>query len=309
MERIAWPPHPRLEVRDLRLMLALDTAGTTARAAELLHLSQPAVSRALVQLEGKLGVSLFDRSPRGLKRTAAGERLRSQAVRLLTELSDLEQRIAMPAHAQTSVRLVCECYTAYHWLPSALLSIQNSLPEFELTLAVEHTRAPVAALEAGKLDAALLTSGTVPSARFDERELFSDEVVFVMSRTHPLAERDTLTRADLRANPLLTSESSQGEVHWFMSRACGRGRPQLNFMRFPVTEAIIDTARAGMGIAILSEWIVSPHILQGELIAKRLAGRPLLRPWRLAWRRDLGDAALRLVSALASTAPRSRLVG
>jgi LysR family transcriptional regulator for metE and metH len=309
MERIAWPPQPRLEVRDLRLMLALDTAGTTARAAELLHLSQPAVSRALVQLEGKLGVSLFDRSPRGLKRTAAGERLRSQAVRLLTELSDLEQRIAMPAHAQTSVRLVCECYTAYHWLPSALLSIQNSLPEFELTLAVEHTRAPVAALEAGKLDAALLTSGTVPSARFDERELFSDEVVFVMSRKHPLAARDTLTRADLRANPLLTSEASRGEVQWFMSRAFGRAKPQLNFKRFPVTEAIIDTARAGMGIAVLSEWIVNPHILQGELVAKRLANGPLLRPWRLAWRRDLGDAALRLVSALASTAPRSRLVG
>ncbi|HEX4355197.1 MAG TPA: LysR substrate-binding domain-containing protein, partial [Polyangiales bacterium] len=87
-----------------------------------------------------------------------------------------------------------------------------------------------------------------------------------------------------------------------------KARPQLDFDRFPVTEAIIDSARAGLGIAVLSEWIASPHIARGDLIAKRLANGPLIRPWRLAYRRDLGASGPRLAIALANLAPRSRLV-
>ena len=77
----------------------------------------------------------------------------------------------------------------------------------------------------------------------------------------------------------------------------------------PVTEAILDVARAGMGIAALSEWIASPHLGKGDLVARRLASGPLRRPWRVAWRREVGDAALRLVSALESTVPRGLAVG
>jgi LysR family transcriptional regulator for metE and metH len=293
-----------LEVKDLRVALALASAGSTAGAARLLHLSQPAVSRALLGVEDKLKTRLFDRTPRGLVATPSGERLLAGATGLLASLSDLELRVRTPI-AATRLRIVCECYTAYHWLPSALETLRRTLPELEVSLEVEHTDAPVAALEAGEIDVALLTTSTVPRDQLEEKPLFHDEVVFVVSRDHPLASAKHVTRADLRSHTLLTSRNVPvAESHWFMNQAFGRTRPKLRFERLPLTEAIMDVARAGMGVAILSEWIASPYLGKGDLVAKRLSSGPLRRPWRFAYRRAASEAALRLYAVLAPTLPR-----
>jgi LysR family transcriptional regulator for metE and metH len=297
-------PAPCLDVRDLRVVLAVATAGTTARAARLLHLTQPAVSRALLAAEERLGVALFTRSPRGLSLSATGAELASAASRLLVELTDLERRLRRPLPAPLKLRLVCECYTAYHWLPTALAELRRSLPDLVLELAVEHTTSPVAALVAGKIDIALLTSSDVPP-QFEERRLFSDELLFVIAATHPLASRRALTRADLRAHTLLTATTRTSS--WFVTRVFGRARPKLRYQVLPLTEAILDVARAGQGIAVLSEWIARPHLLRGDLVAKRLTSGPLARPWRIAYRREAADAAERLRAALERSAPSAQI--
>ncbi|NRD53917.1 LysR family transcriptional regulator [Corallococcus exiguus] len=308
MEDIA-PPSPRLDVRDLRVVLALAAAGTTARAAAALHLTQPAVSRALLAAEERLGARLFDRTPRGLVPTPAGQELVAGATRILVELGDLEHRVRAPVAPSIRLRLVCECYTAYHWLPSALVTLRKSLPGLHLSLAVEHTQDPVPALVAGELDVALLTTSTVPRAGLESRPLFSDEIIFVVSASHPLASRRALTREDLREHTVLTGQTPAAESHWFMTQVFGRERPRLRVERLPLTEAILDVARAGLGVAVLSEWISTPHLGKGDLVVKRLASGPLRRPWRMAWRKEVGDSALRLLAALESTAPRGLAVG
>lgn len=300
-------PSPELDVRDLRVVLALASAKSTARASAVLHLTQPAVSRALVAIEEKLGTKLFERTSRGLVPTEAGQRLVADGSRLLIELGDLERRVRSGPAAPQRLRIVCECYTAYHWLPTVLVRLRERLPALEVSLAVEHTTAPVAALENGKIDVALLTSSPVPPGPLGERPLFSDEVVFVVSTTHPLAARKHLTIADLKSATLLTSRTPDEESRWFMRSVFGRAKPRLRFERFPLTEAILDVARAGMGIAVLSEWIAAPHLGRGDLVAKRLEAGPLCRPWRFAWRRDVEATALRLLAALELAAPRSAL--
>ncbi|MBN9685944.1 MULTISPECIES: LysR family transcriptional regulator [unclassified Corallococcus] len=307
MDDIA-PPSPRLDVRDLRVVLALASAGTTARAAAALHLTQPAVSRALLAAEERLGTRLFDRTPRGLVPTPAGQELVAGATRLLVELGDLEHRVRAPVAPAIRLRLVCECYTAYHWLPSALVTLRKSLPGLHLALAVEHTQDPVAALVAGELDVALLTTSTVPRAGLESRPLFSDEIIFVVAASHPLASRRALTREDLREHTLLTGQTPAAESHWFMTQVFGRERPRLRVERLPLTEALLDVARAGLGVAVLSEWITTPHLGKGDLVVKRLASGPLRRPWRMAWRKEVGDAALRLHAALEPTVPRGLAV-
>ncbi|WP_394840169.1 LysR family transcriptional regulator [Pendulispora rubella] len=307
MELIA---EPRLDVRDLQVALALASTGSTARAASQLHITQSAVSRALLAAEEKLGVRIFERTRRGLVPTPAGERFLEGAARLLVEWCDFEQRVSAPQASPMRLRLVCECYTAYHWLPSTLLDLRKSLPDLELTLAIEHTEAPVDALEAEAIDLALLTTAPVPrSTGLEERALFEDEIVFVMAASHPLAGRKSVTPADLRTHALLTGQAPAAEAHWFMTRVFGRARPRLRFERYPLTEAIIDVARAGLGIAVLSEWIAGPHLGKGDLVVKRLASGPLLRPWRLAFRREIAPAAQRVLSALAVSAPHARLAG
>jgi LysR family transcriptional regulator for metE and metH len=300
---IATIPRPRLELRDLQVVLAVAAAGSTAAAASTLHLSQPAVSRALLAAEERLGLRLFDRAPRGLRPTPAGEQLVAGAARLLAELAELERRVQAPAPAPTRVRLVCECYTAYHWLPTALVELRAALPGLDVVLAVEHTGKPVEALAAGAIDVALLTTAEVAHPELAQQRLFFDEIVFVVASGHPLARKPALTREDLRRHKLLTGQAPPAETSWFLARVFGRGKRPTVFERFPLTEAILDVTRAGLGVAVLSEWIAGPHLERGDLVVKRLVSGPLQRPWRIAWRRDAGEAARRLLAALRTAAP------
>jgi LysR family transcriptional regulator for metE and metH len=296
-------PGPRTDVRDLQVILALASAGSTAGASAALHLTQSAVSRALLLAEEKLGVRIFERTARGLTPTGAGARLIAGAGPLLARLAELEDAAREPAEAPVSVRVVCECYTAYRWLPSTLARLRGRLPTLDVSLAIEHTREPVEALVAGDVDVALLTTSRV-RGDVRERPLFSDEVVFVVAASHPLAARASLTPRDLRENTLISANTPPAEAEWFMTRVFGRRRPKLDFLRLPLTEAIMDAARAGMGIAVMSEWIASGYLEAGDLVAKRFASEPLMRPWRIAFREYAGVAARRLASAIEGAAPK-----
>ncbi|AKF86406.1 hypothetical protein MFUL124B02_26285 [Myxococcus fulvus 124B02] len=324
MDDIAPPPSTRLDIKDLRVVMALASAGTTAQAASLLHLTQPAVSRALLSAEDKLGATLFDRTPRGLVLTEVGRRLVAGAGKLLVELGELEREVRTPATPPVrlrlgcecytayhwlpslrGLRLVCECYTAYHWLPSLLVELRRSIPRLTVDLAVEHTQSPLPAIEAGDIDVALLTHSPLRrSSTFEVRPLFQDELVFVVSPSHPLAARKTFTAEDLKAHTLLTSHTPKTQDVWFVNQVFGRERPRLRVERIPLTEALLDLARAGLGVAVMSEWIIAPHLSRGDLVLRRLDTGPLERPWRIAWRKEAGDAAARLGKALLGLAPQ-----
>jgi LysR family transcriptional regulator for metE and metH len=302
MNRIAQP-KPRLDLRDLELVLALADARSTVGAAARLHVTQSAVSRGLMQAEEKIGARLFDRGGRGLTPTPAGERLIGGAGQVLTQMVELEARAKVPPEAPLRIRLVCECYTAYRWLPSAVARLKREAFSVEIALAIERAGEPVVALREREADIALLTTARVRPPLV-EIPLFSDEIVFLVAKGHPLAARKLELR-DLTAYPLITSSHTPPpESRWFVGRVFGRTRPAGEQLRFPLTEAIVDAARAGLGIAVLSEWIAGPYLGSGDLVVKRLRGRPLHRPWRMAFRREVGEAARRLAAALVHVAPR-----
>lgn len=300
-------------MRDLELVLALSSAGSTAGAASVLHITQSAVSRALAQAEERVGARLFERSARGVMATRAGERLLAGATLLLDQLSELERSLSAPSPRPTRVRLVCECYTAYRWLPSALSALRRRMPDLEVEIAVDHTAEPVPALARGEIDVALLTTAELPSgkagAKLREQPLLSDEVVFVVAASHPLAREKSITREQLRSHTLITANSPVAEARWFLSNVFGRKQPKLTFLRFPLTEAVIDAARAGMGVAVLSEWMASGYLDAGDLVVRRLPTGPLRRPWRIAFHRDVTVAAERLAAVLSRSAPSLRSAG
>lgn len=315
MERIAASValaelRPQLEVRDLELVLTLAAAGSTAGAAAHLHLTQSAISRALSQAEERVGVQLFERSSRGLSPTPAGQRLLAGAPAVLRQLRELERAVAAPAPEPERVRLVCECYTAYRWLPSAITSLRERWLTVQLEVRSEHTRDPVGALLSGKIDVALLTTSDLPKRQgLREQPLFADEVVFVMAPQHRLAKQRRITPRELQSEQLITGNTPAAEARWFVRAAFGRRRPKLKFLHLPLTEAIMDAARAGMGVAVLSEWMASSYVERGDLVVRRLASRPLKRPWRIAYRDELDSVAERLKVALVGLAPRLRVAG
>jgi len=300
------PARARLDSADLRLVLALASAGTTVGAAASLHLTQSAVSRALQAVEDKLGLRLFERSPRGLLPTAAGETLLQSAPQVLGELHALEARLRGVEAPVQSLRMVCECYTAYHWMPSTLQALQARLPGIALEIALDRTADPIEALLADEIDVALVSEAPTPrSKRLVDKPLFADEIVFVMAASHRLAARASLSRADLEQETLFTSRLPTRDMVWFNKPLALARKSPLRFQALPLTEAVVDFARAGMGIGVLSEWVAEPHLRRGDVVARRLASGPLRRPWRLLWRREIEPAALQLWQVLEKAAPRS----
>ena len=305
MKSIDLPSSPRLDSRDLRLVLTLASARTTAAAASRLHVTQSAVSRALLSTEERLAVRLFDRTPRGLEPTPAGQTLIANAPRVLDGLVELETQMRGPASARRRLRLVCECYTAYHWMPSALERLRSSMPGVELSIALDATSDPIGNLQDGEIDVALVSEARLPrSRRLSHKPLFADEVVFVLAASHRLAARATLLRSDLEGEALLTSRLPTPDMHWFNKPLALRQAPALRFQALPLTEAVVDFARAGLGIGVLSEWVAEPHLRRGDVVARRLASGPLRRPWHLVWRNEAADAAMALWRALETAAPR-----
>lgn len=286
----------------MHLVLTLASAGSTAKAASSLHLTQSAVSRALLQVEDKVGMRLFDRTAHGLAPTAAGQRLLDGAGPVLAQLLALETSLEVPEEPPAKLRVVCECYTAYRWLPSAIMKLRASMPTVELAMVVEHTDNPVSALLSGDIDVALLTTAPVRGG-LRAQPLFTDEIVFVMSGTHPLASRASIQPEDLTKYPMVGGPTPPAERRWFLAKVFGRKVPALQRLQFPLTEAVMDAVRAGMGIAAMSEWIAGPY-LGGDLVIKRLTLGPLMRPWRIAFRRETEPLAGRVAAALADCAPR-----
>jgi LysR family transcriptional regulator for metE and metH len=297
-------------VRDLELVISLAAVGSTAGAASRLHLTQSAISRALNQVEARLGVRLFERNSRGLSPTPAGQRLLAGAPAVLRQLHELERSAAAPEREPERVGFVCECYTAYRWLPSVLVDLRKRWSDLQLEVRSEHTRDPVGALLSGKIELALLTTSELPRGQgLREEPLFADEVVFVMAPQHRLAAQRRLTPLQLQGEQLITGDTPVAEARWFVRAAFGRRRPKLHFLHLPMTEAIMDAARAGMGVAVLSEWIAMGYVERGDLVVRRLAKGPLKRPWRIAYRNELSGVAARLRAALIGFAPRLRAVG
>src|SRR5262249_43561208 len=141
----------------------------------------------------------------------------------------------------------------------ALIRLRSALPGIEVALAVEHTVAPVEALKAGDIDVAMLTSGPVDDPAIESAPLFADEVVFAVAPGHALAGRRALTRKDLLEHALIATHAPKPEARWFAQRVYGRG-PRGRIELLPLTEAVVDLARAGLGVAVLSEWVAEPHL-------------------------------------------------
>ena len=283
--------QPQLDARALRLVQAIRDAGTVTAAASRLHLTQPAVSQALTDLERRLGVRLFHRGRR-MSPTAAGRRLADAANGVLEELARLEAEVRGHASAAFGpLRLTTECYTCYHWLPAALGELQQKFPEVQLELVPEATRVPIPALLDDRVDLAIVYS-QVSDRRLQQLPLFRDELVAAVAPSHRLAERRYLTPRDLEQEHLLLHVEPQRStvVAEFLTPT---GIAPRRISTLQLTEAVLETARAGMGVALLARWAAAPLLRAGALRAVRLGRSGLVRQW-WATRRAAEPVASRL---------------
>lgn len=296
-------PAPLLETRDLSLISAIVAQGTVTRASQTLGLSQSALSHQLANLEERLGVPLFARAGRRLRITAQGQKLAQLAAEVLPRLFEVETQLQGFSAEPKVIRVSAECYTSYHWLPSLLRRFHAAHPDIEVRIGADATRDPIKALAAGDLDLALCFVD--PQRRgYRATPLFKDELVFVMAPDHPLAAHRTLTQQDVAGAPLYTHEVPAHVGKRVRRQLFDSRGPLPRVTRIPFTNALVELAKAGMGLAFVTGWSAARELREGTLVARRMRGRRIPRQWYAVFREDsqLGPALKTLLTELVEVA-------
>jgi len=268
-----------LEVKHLRLVEAVATYGTLTNASKYLHLTQSALSHQLNELERRLGTPLFHRVGRRLVPTVAGERLLEAAKRTLTVLRRTESSIKRIAAGNEAVlRLTTECYTAYHWLPAILDAFAERCPKVEVQIVAEAARHPVNALMAGRVDIAVMYDPP-ESDKLRVIPLFDDDMLVVMSPDHRLAAQAFVCPEDFGDEHLVMYTASTSDSMLFTRYLDPAGVTPRKISAIQLTEAIVEMAKAGQGIAVLARWAIEPHLRDGSLVARPMTREGLRRQW------------------------------
>ena len=193
----------RLRLRHLELLVALADAGTMRAAATRLHLSQPALSKMLGEIETGFGARLFERSPQGLAANALGDAVVYRARVILGELARGSDEVAaLRSGAQGVLRLGTLSVTAA--VPKAVVQLRRRLPGALVQIQEGRVRDLIQRLLHGELDGVfgaitpeLLTSELLPLLR--PEVLLEDELCVLCAEGHPLARSRRLRWADLQA--------------------------------------------------------------------------------------------------------------
>jgi LysR family transcriptional regulator for metE and metH len=278
-----------LEVRHLRLVVAVAEHQNLTKAGEVLHLTQSALSHQLRDIEEQLGVRLFHRLNRRMVATPAGERLLESARLVLNELKGTEDAIRNGRLPRTvPLRLSTECYTCYHWLPPVLQTFRGRFPFVDVRIDTASTRRPLGPLLEGKLDL-VLASSTVRDRRLAVRPLFEDEQVLIVPPDHKLAGRPYARLTDFRDERLLTYLPREEST--FVTRVLQpAGVVPAVVEPVQLTEALIEMVKAGLGVAVLYAWAVEPHVRNGSLVSLRITPEGFRRAWSAIMPKHLDGA-------------------
>ena len=260
-----------LDIRDLELVNAVAEEGTVTAAATRLHATQSAFSHRLKQIEDRLGVPLFVRGKRKMTLTPAGERVHASARAVLGELQKVEAELTDASKGNTGIiRMTTGCYTCYRWLPAMVAKFRAKHPGVEIRIDEKATHHALTALESGRTDLAVVYSAPLERC-FRATPIFDDEMVFAFSPRHRLAKKSAISASDLGDETLLIYPPREESILMNEVVLPAGVRPK-SVLEFPLTEAILELAASGHGVAFVARWAADPY-----LRARRIATRPLDR--------------------------------
>jgi len=296
-----------LTLQQLRILDAVAREGSAGAAARRLRLTQPAISRAVASAEDHLGCALFLRQGRGMTPTPAGARAAETARKVVVAVERLRFDVEQLRHDRHgSLRVGTECYTCYHWLPSVLTRFRSEFPGFDVEIVPEATRDPLAAMADGRLDMAI-THSTADPGLFRQRPLFRDELLAILPPGHPLCERERLEASDFADQTLLLHSDPPGSqvVKDFLTPA---GVEPAKIICLQLTEAVLESVRAGIGITVMARWALGSELDSGRLIGRSLGGG-FYRDWTLTSRADQAERpALAALARLVVSEPTLRRI-
>ncbi len=292
-------PVINITLRQLQIFEAVARHGAISRAATALHLTQPAVSMQIKQLEDQIGLKLIEFIGKRLHLTEAGQELRGHAERIAAQLTELDRAMNQFRGLERGVLRLSVVSTANYFLSPVIAAFNEKYPGVRISLTVDNRERVLASLTDNQAD--LAVTGQPPEAADIAGEGFMDNpLVVVASPAHKLATRAQLPLSALAGETLVLREAGSGTratVERFLAAHKIVWRPGCELSS---NEAVKQAVQAGLGLGIVPRQTLDLELETGRLKILPVDQFPLLRRWFLLHRNDkhLSGAAVAFRAAL-----------
>lgn len=269
-----------MELRQLEYFVAVAEEANFTRAAQRVHVAQPAVSAQTARLERELGQPLLDRSRREVRLTAAGAAVLPYARAALDAVRQARTAVDELTHLVRG-SVTVGTVTAHDFDMAGLLAEYHTAhPLVDITLTTDESDALLDFLYSGRLDAAIVSVGADLPAGLTAEVVTDQRIVAAVAGDHPWHRRRAVALRDLVDHPVIALPSGAGIRHQFDQACRAAGVAVRIAFEASTPNALADLAERGLGVALLPESVaINRATLHPLLITPELRGR-LVFAWR-----------------------------
>ena len=273
-------------LRQLKVFEAVARHLSFSRAAEELHLTQPAVSMQVHSLEEDAGLPLTEQIGKKIFLTQAGAELARHARLIAQQIRAAEEALAAIRGVRGGQLNIGVVSTAKYFAPRLLAAFRSRHPGIELRLGVHNRERIVRQLADNEIDLAIM--GRPPAELNTVADAFAENaLIFIAAPSHPLASRRRIAPASLAEESFLIREPGSGTRSALERFFAEQDVTLTHTFEASSNETIKQAVMAGMGIAFISSRTIELELAVGQLVILHVSGTPILRQWHLVRRAEM----------------------
>ncbi|MEM1386155.1 MAG: LysR family transcriptional regulator [Pseudomonadota bacterium] len=259
-----------IEFRHLKTIKAIHEAGGLARAADVLNITQSALSHQVKGLEDQAGVELFVRRTKPLRLSSAGMKLLRLAERILPEVAAMEEDFRNLRSGKTGrLHIAIECHACFEWLFPVLEHYRRAWPDVDVDIRPGLAFDALPALRREEVDL-VVTSDPEDLPDVDFAPLFDYEPVFVAAAQHPLAAKPFVEAQDFRGETLITYPVERTRLDVFSQLLMPAKVEPKTVRQVELTAVILLLVASNRGVAVLPDWVLREVRYHSDYITRPL---------------------------------------
>lgn len=298
-----------MNFRRMHYFVTIAECGNLHRAAERLHIAQPALSRQMNQLETEIGIQLLQRHPRGVEPTPFGWIFLAESKRILAQVSDLKERVRCATRNPAGkLRAGFDDSVAQNEvLAKASQIMRDRFPDVELALVAMSETQQIEALKAREIDIGFaydICGEFMRHAEIDCHTIQNDDMVAVLRADHFLAGKKMLSLAELNGQNIvmITKEKAPKIGYQYLLKACEKGGLTLNVTQEVTSiDALFSLVSVGVGVSLVARHV--RDTLPPALVLRPVSDLEVNLALTLMWRKNaLSPATQHFVNIVQSLA-------
>lgn len=299
-----------LERIHLTIVREIERQGTLTAAAEVLCVTQSALSHSMKKLENQLGTALWQRDGRNLRLTQSGHYLLAVANRLLPQLDMAEERLRQFAKGERgTLRIGMECHPCYQWLLKIVSPYLTAWPDVDVDVKQKFQFGGIGALFGYEIDL-LVTPDPFETPGLLFQPVFDYEQVLAVPANHRLAGADYATPKDLSDEILITYPVPVERLDIYSQFLLPAGTGPRRHKTIETTDIMMQMVASGRGVTALPRWLVQEYADRLDVVPVRLGPQGISKHIHLGVREiDLEIDYIQAFIAFAKTSGHQQAYG